>query len=277
MAELLRSHLWPFPHSPMMRNNGDAWVRLFPVIADDDLRQAALDSALIESNSIDSLVVIECVATFDADAAFDLVTEALKSDRKGREVLPRYLLRFAPHNAASTLLAHLPDERVALVRWATCRVLRWSRDEPLRARIREMAGDPAAAVREAAYDCAGWRGDVFTAEELRGAALNDDSFAVRIAARDALRRQLRLRQTAELRARLVASGGSEVWVYAEALTTYGDPHLLAKEDDELCIWPTLATAPRTLRNTAHKWLERRAKAIEREAESEDFLRGRSDR
>ncbi|HYK02226.1 MAG TPA: HEAT repeat domain-containing protein [Thermoanaerobaculia bacterium] len=277
MAELLRSHLWPFPHSPMMRNDSDAWVRLFPVIADDELRQAALDFALIESHSIDSIAVIECVASFDSDAAFDLITAALKSDRKGREVLPRYLLRFGPHHAASTLLAHLPDERVALVRWASCRVLRWSSDESIRARVREMAEDPAAAVREAAYDCAGWRGDVFTAEELRGAALNDDTFAVRIAARDALRRQLRLRQTAELRARLAASGGSDAWVYAEALTTYGDPHLLAKEDDELCIWPTLATAPRTLRNTAHKWLESRAKAIEREAESEDFLRGRSDR
>jgi len=277
MAELLRSKLWPFPHSSIMRRNSDAWVRLFPVIADDGMRQAALDYALIESHTIDLLAVVECVATFDEDAAFDLVHEALKSDRKGRDVLPRYLLRFASRRAASTLLAHLPDERVALVRWAICRVLRWSRDESLRTRVREMAGDAAAAVREAAYDCAGWRLDVFTADDLRHAALTDESFSVRVAARDGLRRQLRLSQTAELRARLAASTGSEAWVYAEALTTYGDPHILAREDDELCIWPVLTTAPRTLRKQAKDWLERRVKAVEREAESEDFLRGRNDR
>jgi hypothetical protein len=277
MAALLQSHLWPFPYAPTFGNRADAWGRLFPVIADDELRQKALDSALLESNAIDSLVVIECVATFDRAAAFDLVVAALKSERKGREVLPAYLLKFDLNRAADALVSHLCDESVALVRWAICRALRWSGDQSFAARIHEMAGGRSVVVREAAYDYAGWHADIFKADDLREAALNDESFDVRIAARDAIRRRHRIRQTAELRERLIASSGSEAWMYAETLITYGDPYLLSRHEDELCVWPALQTFPAALQAQAQKWLHARSKKIEREAETEDFFRGRSGR
>jgi hypothetical protein len=277
MAKILESHLFPFPHSSLIGNDGAVWLRLFPVLETEELRQKALDLALVESAWIDSLTVIECVATFDADAAFDLANAGLQTRRKGRESLPPCLLKFNPNRVAQTITEHLPDEDVAVVRWSIGRVLRWSDDLSIPERIREMASHPAFAIREAGYDCAGWRLDVFGKEELRRAAIDDENPTVRLAARDALRRRARIEQTAVLRERLIASrGSSAAWTYAQAITDYGDPHLLSRNTDPLCIWSALKGHSRALSTQVEAWLNKRVKQVVRDAESEDFLRGRTE-
>ncbi|HJQ40063.1 MAG TPA: hypothetical protein VKB93_23200, partial [Thermoanaerobaculia bacterium] len=165
MAELLRPHLLPFPYQDLFHGRASLWVRIFPVLDSAELRQKAFDATL--RPGFDQRLVIECIATFEPEAAFDLAASALRSDVKGREILPGYLLKFNGARVLNVVAPLLADEQVGVVRWAIGRVLRWAEDEAIPRRIREMSSDAKPAVRQAAYDCAGWRLDGFEDRELK--------------------------------------------------------------------------------------------------------------
>lgn len=274
MAELLASHLPPFPHTTLFNRDAFIWSRLIAALDRADLRQQALDYAGTPVAMVNPLSIIECVATFDGDAAFDFAHAALRGDVEGREVLPPHLLRYNARRAVDSLLRHLPEERSGVVRWHVARTLRWSGDPSIAARAEEMSRERSPEMRAAACDLAGWIPHVVGNHRLRELALADENKDVRTAARDALERQLRLAQSEELRDRLRRSGGSKAWMYAEALVSYADPYLLDRREDPLFIYSALEQKPRALRLMVEQWLEPRRKQVDRDAESEDLVRGR---
>jgi len=271
IAKLLESHLFPFGHVGIF-DDPSVWVRLFPALDSPEMRQKALDAA----DKKDSLAIIECVATFDRDAAFDLAVAVLRSGVKGREFLPQPLFRFNAKRALDTLIAWLPEEHKGIVRWSIARLLRWCDASSVSNRLREMASSSSTARRESAYDCAGWRTDIFTDEELRCVAIADQSSAVRLAALEAIRRRTRIRQATALRDRLCDASGADAWMLAEALVSHCDPLMLRHPSDPLCVYPVLESHSRTLRTSVEGWLEAREKKLEREADREDFRRSRRD-
>lgn len=274
MAELLEKHLLPFPHAGLYDQEAFIWVRLLPALDREDLRQKALEVAGTPIPMVNPLSVIECVATFDPVAAFEFTVAALRSDVKGREVLPPFLLKYDAVRAADTLLRLLPEERSGPVRWSIARTLRWSGDDSLSERLDELWASPSADVRAAACDLAGWIPTLVDEERLRAAALSDEDQHVRMAARDALDRRLRLRQASALRDRVMASSGTAAWVIAEAFANYADPFLLGRRSDPLSIYAALETRPRALADMVDAWLDERRKRVVRDAESEDLVRGR---
>jgi hypothetical protein len=274
MAELLEKHFLPFPHTGLFDREQFMWVRLLPALDREDLREKALDAAGAQIAMVNPLSVIECVATFDLDAAFEFAAAALLSDVGGRDVLPPFLLKYNAIRAIDTLLRHLPEERSGPVRWSIARTLRWSGDVTLVERVDEMWGSPSANMRAAAFDIAGWIPALVHDERVHSTASSDDDQNVRMAARDALDRRLRLRQATELRDRLLLSSNTAAWVLTEALANYADPFLLERRSDALSIDAALETKPRALRVMADRWLEKRRKRVIGEAESEDLVRGR---
>jgi len=273
LARLLyqRKGGWP-PFLATLFNDG-VWERIVPVLNDESLLSAARDAAV--TPGYDQLAAIDCVSEFDPEAAFEAALAGFGSDAEGREALPERLLLLDRERHVAFLLRQLSKERLGLVRWSICRALRWSEDPSIPQLVRDMTRDAAASVREAGYDCAGWRSDGLTDTELREAAFTERSRVVQTAVLDAIRRRKRFAEAQRLWLRLSESSGFESWLYAEALVTVGDSHVLQRYSDALYILPTIAS-DRPLRWMVAKWLEARAKENDKEAESEDFYRRRGE-
>lgn len=175
---------------------------------------------------------VECLAEFDAKAAFEAASQALRTvEWHDRERYPYLLLKIDPSRAVPVLLEQLESEKNGHVRYAIGRVL----SEVALADVLTPRWDsPLPQVRSSACFAASWAKDGPQLEARIRICLDDRAESVIIASLDAISRLRQRQTTAELRDRMACANGLiEKWRWIDDLIDCMDP------GDEFQPWPEI--------------------------------------
>jgi hypothetical protein len=247
---------WAKAHHPFFWRESDAIWEAIGFVDASEAREFLSGAAF--SNDPNP-AAIRGLARSDSTAAFDAARRLLLGTSPVRAQAPDLLFEFNAANAVTCLFEHLPREKNALVRIATCIALR----EHLKTadaigHVTMLFSDSDAAKRAAGCQIAGWSGIGAFTDELRTIALGDQSPFVSAFAFDALACLESQERAAALLGSLGSLNGTAAWATVEAIVQNGPVFLLNRSGDPLAIPPSLRSKPAALRTYAAERLDKTA-------------------
>jgi hypothetical protein len=220
-----------------------------------------------------AVAAIRGLAKRDPDEAFRAAEHALMDLDPRQEDVPTLLLELGPIRAIPRLVEQAFREEQTWRFWQTGRALRKvGGNEALRSRLSAALRSPDPHQRARAVRLCGWIGSDFMAEELRRQALEDSAGEVRRSYLEASRRQRDQVYVRELLEAFATAEGLKRWSYLRSALEVGDPVLLARRGDPLCVWPFLDDAEGAFGLFAQSRLEERVKESQEAAKQVDSNR-----
>jgi hypothetical protein len=201
---------------------------------------------------------IRALAKLDPESARRACQTSISMRRKGCELLPAILLEIDEDSAIQFLCDAGASASSTLVRHSIGRAFRLaSKQMHVVDVLRKMLEAADSNVRFSAAELAGFLGPGILNRELINAASRDFAPKVCKAATDALCRQRRESNVAELLVRLKESTGSRSWSLLDAILDTADPYLLKSASDKLWIGAFLPAEKQ------HCWIHIRDRLQER--------------
>jgi hypothetical protein len=220
-----------------------------------------------------AVTAIQGLAKHHPDDAFRAAERALLVFDPRHDDVPTLLVELDPDRAIPKLIEQAFREENTWRFWQTGRALRKvSENETLRARLSTSLCDPDPSHRAKAVQLCGWISPNFMAEDLRRLALEDSAAEVRSAYLEASRRQRDQMHVRELLKVFATAEGLKRWSYLQSALEIGDPVLLARRGDPLCVWPFLDDAEGAFLLAAVARIEERVEESKKAAERIDSNR-----
>ena len=220
--------------------------------------------------------IIRTLGKWDGEAAFRACESALLSGAKDSAELAVTLLELDVVRGISAACRLAAQNIGAEQRYSLGMALRTIKEkELLRRALEGLLKSHNSAERKAAVELAGWVGPNSLTEGSLQNVLDDDIFAVREAARDAILLYQAEKQGRQLIELFKGSRGSRAWSLLDAILSAANPHALQTKGDPLYLGDATPDDDMPYWLYSRKRLQQRSKDVEKELSDIDRRDGRS--